>query len=203
MNKKEKAEFLFEEIGGIDESLLYECGESFPRKRKEKRLTLRMLIASVALFSALILVVSGIGIASVVGILSSLGGNKEEPFEPSHSGTPSDVDTQPTAVDIDTDILFSGTPSIIYTDENEMVYAVKIAERDYREVKRFSASPKGQVQSGDGQTMSVWISDGHGAVFTPYLENSAGNVYYGQIPDYRDEVVPNDQVTNLLKKLLP
>lgn len=204
MNKQEKANFLFEEMGGIDEFILKDCGEAFPAVRRKKKRNLRILVASVALLTALMITLSGICIANFVGSFSFHGDSKAEPpVEPSHFGGGTKVFTTSDVLLFDCELLFSGTPSLIYLDEEEILHAIKISSKDYSTVKQLSASPKRRVQSDDISAEPVWVSDGNGTVFTPYLENVVGNTYYGQIFDYHDEVIPNDKLSDLLDQLLP
>ena len=99
-------------------------------------------------------------------------------------------------------LFFSGSPMIVFkTGENEYA-AAPLDGRDYRTILS-SAAEGGKRSDTENSSHGVWISRGNGEIFSPYLELTNGNIAYGELFDYRDEVIPGEALQRVLDRYDP
>ncbi len=234
MTDREKAEFLFEEIGELDETVLYECMEIYPAARKRKR-TFRMFVLAAAaltlsvslLLSSLLL--SAFAIPKLLGQFSSKGSMPSQPdhgenlqpdvgkippvaFDPNgqftapdrFSGISKSDEEQFLSEEQVGELLFSDRPSVICGSEacKGYEYAYLTAE-EFNLISDCMKTPKRKTGDSMQIDVKVWICDGRGKVMSPYLEKTKGNMGYGALFDYEQEVVPDENLLGILENRFP
>jgi len=224
MTNEEKricAERLFDEIGMIDDRFIAEAATPYARQTRIRNLR-RILVAAVSLSLAVSLAV-GIFVVGKIGNKSDgmAGDNaapngagtveKEEGDKTSsQTATLSSrldelrVQTEALKINAEDLDLFSETPSVVwkYSDENE--YRVRAISAS--QAKTLSQ----KLSVGDGKTVyaqeddpscdleGVWITLGDGRVISPYVEQTAGNVGYGELFEYEPEYEPSEEFSEYL-----
>ena len=227
--RKEKlAEYLFDEIGGIDDSIIASAMGSYPQSR---RITIRRkaIVAVAALISLSVFT------ALFLGVLNRANQN---PFEPSdksdgimNGASDEDIGDDTVADDQPEYSYPEATPTLAVrlnaikdTSGAEKLYASEIkyfdgyarivwkySDEDYYRVCRISSSDLTKLQSKiendqgklvesaeKGSVEGIWISFGDGKVITPCLISSEGNVGYGSVFDYTAEVEPSEALASFI-----
>lgn len=203
-----RAQNLFDAIGGIDDRFLAEAIAAQKKRRKPKSL-LRVL----AVAASLALVV-GIGLAGgrlLRGILF-----------PSREPTP---DASPNAPADFSALLLACTESGAFREQSAALplsadgsMRIIVGERDgdklwvsraltATEQTTVSREVAGAKQQGTYQTAEtdgylIWVADENGAIWSPALTYSGGNVTYGTVYDYDPERLPSQAFRNLLSDLI-
>lgn len=182
MKKEEKAQFLFDELGGIDDDLLYESSgrplmviKDKQRKRKTVR-RLSVFFAAAVVFFMLTTVAIGL----------------------SRSGTGTEPIDAPTENDAAHALLFDKNRRLFWEKDGK-TYSVEISAETY--VTLLSETIKGGTETTGTQSVKVWFSDGKGTVITPFLRYSSGNIGYGTLFDYEVEQTPSEKLIAELQKL--
>ena len=200
MKKEDKARFLFEEFGNIDDDLLYESSGRpltvLKTKRKKRR---RVVILAAAV----------VAVASIL-LVSTIAANRSG-SAPTDDETPSsapetygqDPSTLHGLLPLDEqaqrDAIFGGKPVIFYTRGDE-VYAQTIDVEDFTQLVSCVRSDTTPVQ-GARARRKVWVGDGKGRVFSPMLRFSKGNIAVGALFSYEQEIALSAQLERLLKTL--
>lgn len=105
------------------------------------------------------------------------------------------------------DMLFDGSTKLIWKYSNEESYRVctissasdtKSIRRALEHKKDFSEVSEPAVDSIDG----FWICFGDGLVYTPYLKSSDGNVGYGELFDYEQELEPSKSFATFIREII-
>ncbi len=76
-----------------------------------------------------------------------------------------------------------------------------LTQEQYKQLTSYMKKGFEKTDKKEDETYLVWICDGEGNVVSPYLETSAGNVYAGFF-SYRAEVVPSEEFTNYVQRIL-
>lgn len=213
MTDREKLEFLFEEIGELDESILYECTEIYPAARKRKRIFRTAILAAAALMLSVTLLLSSLLLSSLavpklLGLFFQKG--SESPTDPSAgiSSEISEPDEERFLLEEQVEeLLFADRPSVIFSTEDRKGYKYAfLSAEEFNRISDYMKTPERKTNDGetDGEDsdVKVWICDGHGKVMSPYLEKTKGNMGYGILFDYEQEVVPNRNLLGLLESKL-
>ncbi len=193
MTDKEKAVLLFEEIGGIDEEILKECSEFYPviRQRKKKR----RIVAFAA--AAAILTVFVACFSFAFEIQRSLSGVLDKPKNSASAGSKQYLEETEVRA-----FLFSGSPGILYREEGVPGYVfVYLSPAQFRQISSCMEQPE-ELPEEEEKDCKVWVSNGKGQVMSPYLEKTLGNLSYGALFDYEEEVLPNGELQSLLREYL-
>ena len=224
--KKEKfAEYLFDEIGNIDDSIIASAMGAYRPARKVFN-TRRLAIAAVAATLSLSL------FATVfVSILNRAGkdlfespkndnvsnsadkDDAADKYEPDME-SPTDVATTlatrleslrdtAKAEKLDkSDIkYFDGYARLIWKYSDEEYYRVcKISASQLQRIQSLISADQGELVNSatESSVEGIWISLGDGKVISPCLLSSEGNVGYGSIFDYTAEVEPSDAVSGFI-----
>ncbi len=208
------AEKLFDEIGLIDDRFITEAATPYVRVRG-----LRALRAVAIAAAAVTLAVTMALGAFVVGMIA-LGGKKDADSMNDETRYEEDMDNSLNSVStlseklegmrentasLKTDRadieLFDGTPKIIWKYADEETYRVRsITEGELNVLTERLKENKGEKLQGDtdGGLEGLWISTGDGKVISPYLEQTAGNVGYGEIFEYEPEYEPAEDFSEYL-----
>ena len=105
------------------------------------------------------------------------------------------------------DMLFDGSTKLIWKYSGEEDYRVctissasdtKSIQRALEHKKDFSEVSEPAVDSIDG----FWICFGNGLVYTPYLKSSDGNVGYGELFDYEQELEPSKSFATFISEII-
>lgn len=105
------------------------------------------------------------------------------------------------------DMLFDGSTKLIWKYSDEESYRVctissasdtKNIQRALEHKKDFSEVSEPAVDSIDG----FWICFGNGLVYTPYLKSSDGNVGYGELFDYEQELEPSKSFATFIREII-
>lgn len=105
------------------------------------------------------------------------------------------------------DMLFDGSTKLIWKYSDEENYRVctissasdtKSIRRALEHKKDFSEVSEPAVDSIDG----FWICFGDGLVYTPYLKSSDGNVGYGELFDYEQELEPSKSFATFISEII-
>lgn len=105
------------------------------------------------------------------------------------------------------DMLFDGSTKLIWKYSDEESYRVctissasdtKSIRRALEHKKDFSEVSEPAVDSIDG----FWICFGDGLVYTPYLKSSDGNVGYGELFDYEQELEPSKSFATFIREII-
>ncbi len=207
-----RAQNLLDAMGGIDDRFLAEAIAAQKKRRRPKYL-LRIL----AVAASLALVV-GIGLAGgrlLRGILfpsrePTPGGNSDEISEaPADFSalllacTGSDAFREQSAA---LPLAADGNVRIVVGERGgETLWVSRaLTETERTAVRREMESAKRQsaYETAGTDRYLIWITDGSGAVWSPALTYSGGNVTYGTVYDYDPERLPGTAFQNLLSDLI-
>ena len=206
------AERLFDGLGLIDDRFIAEAATPYARKRSGRGFR-ALLIGIVSLTLALSVAVG----AFVVGMMSGQNrGEAEDGAENAdtgyvdgtvHANTLSAqlsslrADTAEISVDRSDIDLFDGSAKLIWKYADEEQYRVKpITDGQHERLTAILSKDKGEraVPTDNDPVEGVWIAAGDGRVISPYLEQTAGNVGYGELFDYEPEYEPTEEFSNYL-----
>ena len=195
----EKALWLLEQLGSIDEEILNECSAAYPIARRQKKRIRAVILAAAVwtlLASLLFTAVSAFMIRSVSkGHGANDGSSTAGNSEPENSQNWLTDETQIH------EAIFAGTPSVIFKKAGDSEYLCKpLDPRTYDTILKKWSSPAGMTTATGGEDQ-VWVTDGKGLVITPYLKESPGNMYFGTLFEYSPEVLPNDTIREILGSL--
>lgn len=211
------AEYLFDEIGGIDESYIAAAQSARPvRARKTSRVA--VLAAAAVLIMAMVVALPTRFVNK--GDNAALEDGVDDVGSTSISTDPSqDVEqkpsTQQSIFELDsvlsnapdsfyvgeTPELFDGTPRLLWLQDGQL-YGAKLSASELEHLQREQGNGR---QIGDAALeaeIMVWISYGNGLVVSPYLEDSPGNVGYGELFDYSPEIIPSSAVTGRIRTII-
>lgn len=200
-NKNEKAAYLLDEIGQIDDRLIAEAMAFRPKKKRRYPL----LVAAVCAALAAVLVITVSGAFAIGKIVSGVIGGNEPPRTDVQAGlgelltVNADADGVETFADIGDVDLFDRA-CLIWRLEPDGAYYAKALTSD--SLSELSAElGKGTAYGGNTAVDGLWISYGDGIVVSPYLKRSAGNVWYGELFDYAPEIEPSGGLVSCISDL--
>lgn len=209
-----KAEYLFDEIGLIDDRIIAEAmatkGVSVKRS-----IPVRKFVTAVAAAAVMVTVMLG---TLVIGSLrgnedgaSSVGTSNQEAQAPNLTlsetllmAEESEASSSYTsALDID---LFDGQKKIVWQSadggeyysldivgSSESTRLEKALERTYVRSENITSETTG---------VKLWICYGDGTVISPYIKAGNGNVGYGELFNYSPEIIPSDNFKELIEILI-
>ena len=201
-----KAEYLFDEIGLIDDTFVAEAMQE-PRYTLSKLSLRRVTVAAVA--AAMVFTASvGLTLSALIKKSDNMDG------APTHDGMVDSITladalaraesggaqsfTEAQSID-----LFDGKTKIIW-ENAERYYVLDVASGSDRQSLENALDATYSVSQniGSDDGVRVWISYGDGSVVSPYLRESAGNIGYGELFDYSPEIVPSDDLAKLIDDLI-
>ena len=193
---KEKAFYLLDEIGGVEDSLISEA-ESYRRRGIRKNLLLLSKIAAVFLLCLSAVLLN-------LRFLSELTDQKGE----NSPGKSLNLEKTLLAYREKTEILYTesvsfGSDMLVWQYEGDTGYYVMELENSGDSLITLlgSGTPLTPEESFDS-SLHIWLCTQSGAVFSPYLLSSEGNIGYKCLFDYRSEIEPNEKFVSKLEKLL-
>ena len=205
------AEYLFDEIGGIDESYIAAAQSARPmRARKPYRVA--VLAAAAVLIMAMVVALPtrfvNDGDSAVLDEMTVSTAPSQDDVEekPSTQQSPFELDSvlsnAPDSFYVgETPELFDGTPRLLWLQDGQL-YGAKLSASELEHLQREQGNGR---QIGDATMeaeIMVWISYGNGLVVSPYLEDSPGNVGYGELFDYSPEIIPSSAVTGRIRTII-
>lgn len=227
--RKRESELLLEAIGEINDSFIFEA-ESYQKKKASAPLWRKLVIAAVALSVVFTLTLS-VGIGLMLGGMSKDEDNagemptdapptdapdKDDGDAPEAS-TPTTLDgaliglkrqTQSFSSPLEREMLFDGEAKLIwkYSDEEDYRICEIASAIDAEAVKSYVSSKRGFTEAApsdeEGEIDGFWVCFGDGLVYTPYLKSSSGNVGYGDVFDYENELEPSADFAELIDKVI-
>ncbi|MBQ9079604.1 MAG: hypothetical protein IJY27_00860 [Clostridia bacterium] len=207
------AEYLFDEIGGIDDSFIAAAQSARPARRYAPR-RIAVLAAAVAavimLFAVTVPLYRGGSVKDDLdNAITSVNDNQAaDNIDKADDLTPDKVELEALlaqtgntfAVTEQID-LFDGAARLIWqTRESGEISAIKLSTSELGRIKTLSGDGE-RVEGGESDIL-VWISYGNGQVVSPYLEASAGNIGYGSLFDYLPEIIPTDELTGYIGNII-
>ena len=175
MNKEDKARFLFEEFGNIDDELLYESSGKplalIKTKKKKRRLTFFLAAALAATIS----------VVTTTTIVSANLTSKPQDGDSRPAETQSNASEAQEPQDISFEAkefaqtIVSGRPAIFY-DDGETIRTKKLTVSEYNTLMTLTKNGSVPVENGRKAKHRVWITDGQGRVCSPLLRYADGNI---------------------------
>lgn len=218
------SELLLEAIGEIDDRFIFEA-ESYERKKSSFPLR-KLIIAAVALSLVFTFTLS-LGIGLMLGsnrdkVDNDFNNAPNEDYDGADGNVKPGVQPIVTLSDtlnsvkfssegfsttFERDMLFDGSTKLIWKYSDEESYRVctissasdtKSIQRALEHKKDFSEVSEPAMDSIDG----FWICFGNGLVYTPYLKSSDGNVGYGELFDYEQELEPSKSFATFIREII-
>lgn len=218
------AEYLFDEIGGIDDS--YIAAAQSAGKTKARMPFRAGLVAAAAVLVMTVTLVIPMGLyvggdkeASDDGIYDQAIGTKPTYDGNQHGPADSAEDVANSTQSLytldgvlnvsqdsfyvgDTLDLFDGTPKLLWQASDGVLCGVNLSAAELEHLDRESGRGEQIGYTELEAEIQVWISYGNGIVISPYLEDSPGNVGYGELFDYSPEIIPSSAVTGRIKNII-
>ena len=196
MNKKEKAQLLFERMGQIDDRFIDEA-ENYVPKRATVRIKFPVIRALAACLS--ILIVFGVGIMLFRN--NAPAGNESYPEILTVSSVLKKGSLLSRSVDPAKLNLLDGESRIIWQDaESGEYYQVKVSDSQQNSLNRLNSSAE-NVTDADGD-FRIWFVSATGEVTSPELKESNGNISMGSLFTYDSELELTDAFLERLDTLL-
>lgn len=217
------AEYLFDEIGGIDDSYIAAAMSARPvRARRPSRIA---VLAAAAVLVMAMVVALPMRFVTDKDDAAHEGVHDADP----NRGTTTSLSTDPPAEDAEQkpDViespfeldsllsntsdsfnmggepdLFDGTPRLLWQTADGVLCGVKLSASELDHLNREQGKGKQVGDAAMEAEVMVWISYGNGLVVSPYLEDSPGNVGYGELFDYSPEIIPSAAVTGRIRTII-
>lgn len=218
------SELLLEAIGEIDDRFIFEA-ESYERKKSS--LPLRKLIIAAVALSLVFTFTLSLGIGLMLGSNrdkvdnDSVGapnedqdgadGNIKPGVQPivTLSDTLHSVkfSSEGFSTEFDRDMLFDGKTKLIwkYSDEESYRVCTISSNSDAKQLRTQLESKSGFKNVSEPAKDSIdgfWVCFGDGLVYTPYLRSSDGNVGYGELFDYEQELEPSKSFATFIREII-
>ncbi len=215
------AEYLFDEIGGIDDSFIAAAQSARPM-RARKPLRVAALAAAAVLVMAMVVALPMNFITNGVDKDSNEfygGPASTKPIDglgslPDDDGWEDKPSTEQSMLELDGILggapdsfyvggvpeLFDGTPRLLWLQDGRL-YGVKLTASELKNLRQ-EQDRGDQIGDAAEAEIMVWISYGNGLVVSPYLEDSPGNVGYGELFDYSPEIIPSSAVTGQIRTII-
>ena len=200
------AEYLFDEIGGIDDSYIAAAQSARRHSGATLRRTLSIAAAVAAVFMIAVLAMPALITRNFdkveqdnsVDIATTVENSQDSPSTllnaPLEQLLSSTGDAFCTTGDAD---LFDGRAKLIWQDrQSGKRYEILLSRGELTQIDKLIKH--GRRTDGIESEMLIWISYGDGRVVSPCLEYSDGNVGYGSLFDYLPEVIPTEELINYI-----
>ena len=202
-SKQEKIEYLFDEIGRINDSLIH---EAMVYRRVPKKLPIKAIsVAASLLVACLVLFHAG------SGILSKFSRDEGTVDEALRAASLEQLLTEQTDL-LDCRLLsaegelafFDGNAYLVWqeTNGNRLYVSRPLASYELEKLKKTAMQGTPVGEESPVSDCRVWILCGDGSVFSPYLRSSAGNIGVGELFDYNAEVIPSSDFTTYVSDIL-
>lgn len=196
MNKKEKAQLLFEKMGQIDDRFIDEA-ENYVPKRATVRIKFPVIRALAACLS--ILIVFGVGVMLFRD--NAPAGNESYPEILTVSSVLKKGSLLSRSVDPAKLNLLDGESRIIWQDtESGEYYQVKVSDSQQNSLNSLNSSAENVADTDEDYR--IWFVNASGEVTSPELKESSGNVSFGSLFTYDPELELTDAFLERLDTLL-
>jgi len=213
-DQKQKAMYLFRELGNIDDALVADALN--PRIQASPRSRVLLLAACLALSA--VLIVSSLSIA--LRQFNTGDGGMQAPDMGSVGSTPEEdlryplleemlVANRGTAVyetvdNVEELDFFAPDARVVwqYADSDSLCVSRPLSESEADRLLEHAKDGKSAGDAPREPSCRVWILLGNGRVITPYLRLSNGNVGYAELFAYSTEVIPSTSFTSALSDIL-
>ena len=218
------SELLLEAIGEIDDRFIFEA-ESYERRKSS--LPLRKLIIAAVALSLVFTFTLSLGIGLMLGSnrdkvdndfnnapnedQDGADGNVKPGVQPivTLSDTLHSVkfSSEGFSTEFERDMLFDGKTKLIwkYSDEESYRVCTISSNSDAKQLRTQLESKSGfkNVSEPAGDSIDgFWVCFGDGLVYTPYLKSSDGNVGYGELFDYEQELEPSKSFATFIREII-
>ena len=202
--KKQKAVFLLEEIGGVDDRLLSEA-LTYRRKR-----TFSVRFLSLAACLLAVLVISIPVLLQAFQTLQGIDGPQETPHE-GDSIASLDVLLEQTVqggsyvpLSSQTEVEYFSAPYLAWQEEgSDAVYLSRaLTQREVERIRSLIGKGTPVGTSAPKSIFRVYLVIGDGTVLTPYLPSTDGNLYSSVLFDYQAELLPSYELVCCISDIL-
>ncbi|MBQ8140216.1 MAG: hypothetical protein IJ038_00785 [Clostridia bacterium] len=212
-DRMKKAEYLFDELGLIDDAIVAQAAE-YNKHSSVGVSRFRKTVIAAAAVMVFAMVFTG---TLLIGFLRDRLAPRDEGSDDGVSAVYSEslsdalykAETSGIAEEctLESVDLFDGTARIIWRREGGEYYAISLAgaekrARLTRAVEAAYSNSESVSDGGSSDEVSVWISMGDGSVISPYLKKSDGNVGYGELFSYSPEIIPSSELTKLVDDIV-
>lgn len=209
---KRAAEYLFDEIGGIDDSYIAVAQSARRSGGATLRRTFSIAVAAAAVFIIAVLAMPALITSNfdkseqedAADVATTVENSQNKPSTGTLLNAPLEMLLSQTGDAFcavgDAD-LFDGRAKLIWQDrQSGKRYEILLSRGELTQIDKLikNASRAESIES----EMLIWISYGDGRVVSPCLEYSDGNVGYGSLFDYLPEVVPTDELINYIDTII-
>ncbi len=191
--RREKAEYLFCELGGINDALLHEAATYRPARQKSSRL---LLIAACLCLS----------VCLVVGSVLILNRAKDF-FSPSVSQPLPTVDSvlhegvAHTTLSSTAALSYSDPAVVWQSTESDVLYIRYLNQTELERLQKNMRTGSDVGEQSPTPAYRIWIISDTGSVQTPYLKSSVGNTGV-TLFDYDVERMPDQAFIDCLSDIL-
>ena len=212
-DKMKKAAYLFDEIGRIDDRLLQEAMQFDCRTANTVKWRKVLLIAATLSLSLILMLQMVVGLSRRDWFPDLNKG--EEPME----GTPTEgtwaldgvlnagihsegVEVLASAEEYG---FFDGSARLVwqYQGEEQIYVSRSLTPTEVEALLKAMTGTRTAVSSKEEQPLwRIWLVCDNGEVRTPYLEESQGNIGYGDFFDYHAEVIPAEEWISCVSEIL-
>ena len=209
---KRAAEYLFDEIGGIDDNYIAAAQSA----RRSGGVTFRRALSIAAAVAAVFMI-------AVLAMPALITRNFDKVQEDNVADVETTVDKSENKPDVEASMnapleqllsstgdafcvtgdanLFDGRAKLIWQDrQSGKRYEILLTRSQLAQIDKLIKH--GRRTENIESEMLIWISYGDGRVVSPCLEYSDGNVGYGSLFDYLPEVVPTEELINYIDVII-
>ena len=200
MKKEEKAGFLFEEIGNVDDAFLAESSDDALLRLQTKKSRLRALRGAVliAAAAALLAALAAIGAMLARNRLNAphdIGGETTAATKETESPQSGEIEFLSEDAD-----LFDGCAAVYFT-VGDGICRRKIDAQTLKDLMDLAREGGETVSESMRSRKKIWLADGRGGVYSPHLRWSGGNAGAGELYEYDQEIVLNNKLRRALYAL--
>ena len=213
-DKMKKTAYLFDEIGRIDDRLLQEAMQFDCRTANTVKWRKILLIAATLSLSLVLMLQMVVGLSRRDWFPNPGQGEAPAPEEPAESenwaldsvlnaGTHGDgVEVLASAEEYG---FFDGSARLVwqYQGEEQIYVSRSLTPTEVESLLKAMTGTRTAVSSKEEQPLwRIWLVCDNGEVRTPYLEDSQGNIGYGDFFDYHAEVIPAGEWISCVSEIL-
>ena len=211
--KMNKTEYLFREIGNIDDRIIAEAMQYRAKSALPRRL---LMIAATLVLSVTVL------FSALIAALIFTGKPNHREDVPPQSNAPADnpSDAIPTLDAVLSELrgtnryteltdetelnFFSGSAQVVwqYADSETLCVSRALEASELTVLTKHIGTGTAVEATTQTATCRVWLLLGDGTVVTPHLKASTGNVGAAELFDYNVELIPSSSFTSLLSGIL-
>lgn len=204
--KHRSAEYLFDELGLIDEKLIAEA-ENYRSARSINKRNIIAVVAAAAVFLLMFTMLpplilgnlknSNDGIDTDDTVCQTDSSQKDYRSSLGEALLYSQDELEVSLKDEDEIDLFDGDAKLIWQYDGEDEFSVVTISSAECTLLLSQAGSGKEVSEGSYDVICrFWITPGDGSVMTPYLKGSAGNIGHGELFGYSPEIEPAENFIN-------